>query len=206
MDGIDNAVAAKTEAEDRIAQAVDVAKTAARPAREAKLKARLETAAAPPVLAEPAVSATPEAAPPPPASADAAAPSPADADMVRGIAEHTVATARAGYDAVRAAADDTTGAIEETFAAARHGFVDLNLKLIALARVNSETNFGFVRQAMNVRTFADAVELQAAFARQQIRTMTEQTREFRDLATRIATDTAAPLRQMLTKAGVRRVA
>ena len=60
--------------------------------------------------------------------------------------------------------------------------------------------YAFARDFMGVKSFAEAVELQAAFARKQFETISEQTRELQTLAQKVSTDATRPVRQSFEKA------
>ena len=119
---------------------------------------------------------------------------------LREIAEKTLTQAKTGYDKIRAAAEDTTGMMETTYANASKGSADYGLAMLEQARANTNSAFDYFAKLMTVKSVAEAVEVTTAHARQQFETSTEQVKELTALAQKLAQDTAEPLKSGLTSA------
>jgi phasin len=76
-----------------------------------------------------------------------------------------------------AAAEDTEKAFAEAFSFSADGLRDYHLKMIELARANSEAVFDLGRNLATARSPSDVMQLWTEFARRQIETLTEQTQQ-----------------------------
>ena len=118
----------------------------------------------------------------------------------REIAEKSVAQAKDTYEKVKAATEEATDVLEDTYTTAMKGTVDYNLKLIEAGRANANAAFDFAAELVSVKSFSEVVELTTAHARKQFEAMTEQTKELTAAAQKLATDTAEPLKSGVNKA------
>ncbi len=119
--------------------------------------------------------------------------------VVRDLAEKSVTQARENYEKVKAAAEEATDVLEDTYETARKSMLSFNLKAIDTAKANSDATFEFVKAFANVKTLSEAVELQTSFARKQFESLTAQAKEFQELATQLSTETTSPLKEAATK-------
>lgn len=115
----------------------------------------------------------------------------------REIAEKGISQAKDGYDKMKAAAEEATDMLEETYATATKGATDYGLKLIETARANTNAAFDFWGQLMSVKSPSEVIELSTTHARKQYETLTAQGKELAALAQKVATDSSEPI-----KAGV----
>ncbi len=117
----------------------------------------------------------------------------------RELAEKGIAQARDTYAKMKSAAEDTTEAVEDTFETARDGAFTFGVKAIDAAKTNSDASFAFAKDLFGAKTFADVIELQTAFARQQFDTMTAQVKEFQELAQKVVTEATKPMQAHVEK-------
>jgi phasin len=115
----------------------------------------------------------------------------------REFAEKGAAQAKETYDKFKAAAEESTAVLEDTYANAAKGVTAYNLKLIECARTNTNAAFDFVVQFIAAKSVSEAVELSTAHARKQFELAAAQGKELTALAQKAAYDTTEPL-----KAGV----
>jgi phasin len=118
----------------------------------------------------------------------------------REIAEKSVAQAKDAYEKVKAATEEATDVLEDTYTTAMKGTVDYNLKLIEAARANANAAFDLASELVSVKSLSEVVELTTAHARKQFEAMTEQTKELTAAAQKLATETAEPFKSGVTKA------
>ena len=117
----------------------------------------------------------------------------------RDIAEKGVAQAKDNYEKMKAAAEEATDVIEDTYAKASKGMSDYGLKLIEVARANTNAHFDFLTELFGVKSMAKVVELSTAHARQQFETMSAQSKELTSFAQKVAVDTAEPIKGSMSK-------
>ena len=118
----------------------------------------------------------------------------------REFAEKGVSQAKANWEKVKAATEETTDLLEDSYSTASKGCSDYGLKLIEMGRVNTNAAFDCAGQLMAVKSLSEAVEISTAFARKQLEAMTAQTKELSALAQKVATETAEPIKEGMTSA------
>jgi phasin len=118
----------------------------------------------------------------------------------REFAEKGVSQAKEHYEKMRTAAEEATGLMEGTYATASKGASEYGSKVIEAARTNTNAAFDFASELMNVKTFSDLVEMSTAHARKQFEVLTAQSKELAALAQKVATETAEPVKESVSKA------
>lgn len=117
----------------------------------------------------------------------------------RDFAEKAVAKAKSSFAKLKEAAEEATDAIEDTYETARAGLVEINGKSIDAAKANSDAAYGFAKSLLAVKTFAEALELQSTFVRQQFEAISAQAKELQEVAARVAADSAKPTKDAIAK-------
>jgi phasin len=118
----------------------------------------------------------------------------------RDFAEKGVAQAKDTYDKVKAATEEATDMMEASYTTATKGATDYGLKVIEVARTNSNAAFDFFGELMTARTISEVVELSSAHARKQFEILSGQGKELTALAQKVATETSEPIKNGVTKA------
>ncbi len=117
----------------------------------------------------------------------------------RAFAEKGIGHAKDTYTRMKTTAEEATSIMETTFANASKGAADYGLKVVEIARANSNATFDLATELLGARTFAQAVEISTAHTRRQMEAMTEQTRELVSLAQKVAVHAVSPLKDGITK-------
>ncbi len=115
-------------------------------------------------------------------------------ESVRSMAENSVDQTREAYDRSTDAFDASVATFERSFDAAGQGAVAFNRKIIDIARRNMSSSFDLAKSLAGAKNLMDMVELQAAFWRKQFGIMAAQAEEVRALSTKVAADTAEPIK------------
>ena len=118
----------------------------------------------------------------------------------REMAEGGVAQAKDTYEKMKAAAEEATDVLETTYSTATKGASDYGLKVIELARANTNAAFDFAGEVMAAKTLSEVVELTNAHARKQFEAMTQQSKDLGALVQKVATETAEPIKSGMNKA------
>jgi phasin len=118
----------------------------------------------------------------------------------RDMAEKSISQAKDTYEKMKAAAEEATDVLEDTYATTTKGVSDYGLKVIEVARTNTNAAFDFATDLFAVKSLAEVVELSTAHARKQFETMTAQTKELVALAQRVTTEAAEPMKEGVSKA------
>lgn len=114
---------------------------------------------------------------------------------VREIAERNVRQAKESYDRFKAVAEGATEVLEDTYANVTKGVTEVNLRALQAAQDNTNAAFDLARDLLNVKSYAEAVELHAAYLRGRFDANVAQVRELSALASKFANDAARPARE-----------
>jgi len=117
--------------------------------------------------------------------------------VMREFAERGITQARDAYGKMKTAAEEATGILETTYANASKGATDYGLKVVEMARTNSNAAFDFAAELFAARTLAQLVEISTSHTRKQIELATEQAKELATLAQQVANHTAEPMKDGL---------
>ncbi len=118
----------------------------------------------------------------------------------REFAERGVAQAKDTYEKMKAAAEEATDVLETTYSTATKGASDYGLKMIEVARINTNAAFDFAGELITAKTLSEVVELSSAHVRKQFEALTKQSKELNALAQKVATETAEPIKNGVNKA------
>jgi len=118
----------------------------------------------------------------------------------REFAERSVTQARDGYERMKAAAEDATDILEDTYASVSKGTTDYAMKTLEIARANTNAAFDFAGQLLTVKSLSEAVELTSTHTRKQLDAFIEQGKELTALSQRVASESAEPLKNGVSKA------
>lgn len=118
----------------------------------------------------------------------------------REFAEKGATQVKENYEKMKAAAEEATDVLEDTYATAAKGCADYGLKLIEASRANTNAAFDFYSELMNVKSYSEVIELATAHARKQFEAVTAQTKDLAALAQKTATETAEPIKDSVSKA------
>jgi phasin len=118
----------------------------------------------------------------------------------RDMAEKSISQAKDTYEKMKAAAEEATDLLEDTYATTTKGVSDYGLKVIEVARTNTNSMFDFASDLFSVKSFAEVVELSTSHTRKQFETYTAQTKELAALAQKVATEAVEPVKEGVSKA------
>lgn len=120
-------------------------------------------------------------------------------EQVRAFAEKGVSTARDGYQKLKEAAESNNGALEAAYTTASKGAHDYTTKLLDIAKINTESAFGFAQSLIGVKSLPEAFELVNAHARAQYEALTAQSKDLAEFAQKVATETVEPIKANAAK-------
>ena len=118
----------------------------------------------------------------------------------REFAEKSVNQAKDNWEKMKAATEEATSVLEDTYSTGAKGAADYGLALIDIARTNANAAFDFASEAVTAKSLSEIVEVSTAHARRQFETFTTQTKELTALAQKVATETAEPIKSGLNTA------
>jgi len=100
----------------------------------------------------------------------------------------------------KAGSEDVQKAVESSIETAKAVGSDLSLKTIAVLRANTEAAFTHFEALVAVKSPTEFVELQTAFAREQVEMALEQAKELQAVATKAVEDVSKPIKSAFEKA------
>ncbi len=127
-------------------------------------------------------------------------------EAFRETAEKGVAQVKDTYEKAKVATEQATDILKDTYATAAKGATEYNLKIIEIARTNTNSAFEHAQQLLGVKSPSEFVELSTAHARKQFDTMIAQSKELTELAQKVTTKITEPLKAGMTMAFNKKVA
>jgi phasin len=118
----------------------------------------------------------------------------------RELAEKSVSQAKDGWEKMKAATEEATDLLEDSYSTAAKGTTEYGLKLIEAARANTNAAFDFANELITAKSVSEVVELSTGHARKQFDALTAQTKELVALAQKVASDSAEPIKTSVTNA------
>ena len=118
----------------------------------------------------------------------------------REFAEKSVTHAKDNWEKMKAATEEATDLMEDSYATASKGAADYGLKVIEAARANTNAHFDYAGQLLGVRSLSEVLEISTAHLRRQFDALTAQTKELTALAQKVASETTEPLKESVTSA------
>jgi phasin len=106
----------------------------------------------------------------------------------RELADKGVAQARDTYEKAKAATEQATNQLKEAYTTAAKGATDYNLKVIEIARANTNTAVDNAFELLGAKSLTEFVELSTKHARMQFEVITAQTKELAELAQKVTTE------------------
>lgn len=119
----------------------------------------------------------------------------------RELAEKGIAQAKENYEKMKGAAEQATEVLEDTYSTASKGCADYGLKVIEVARANSNAAFDLYGELLTAKSYAEVVEKTSAYVRAQFDTMTAQARELTEHAQKVCAETAEPVKESFSTFG-----
>jgi hypothetical protein len=113
--------------------------------------------------------------------------------------DKTLARTKDMHEKMSAMLEHQTEAFEEAFSCANRGSVEYRNKLMEIARQNTNTTFDLVREALEVRSLPQLVELTVAHQRKQFDLAAAQMKELSVLTQKVVSETTEPIRSGMTE-------
>jgi phasin len=120
-------------------------------------------------------------------------------EQMRAFAEKGVSQARDNYAKFKDAAETHNGTIEAVFSSASKGASEYSAKLMEIMKANTTASLDFAQALIGVKSPSEAMELWSSHAKTQFETFTANTKELAELAKKVATETAEPIKTSASK-------
>jgi phasin len=106
----------------------------------------------------------------------------------REFADNGVTQARDTYEKAKAVTEKATNQLKHAYTTAAKGATDYNLKVIEIARANTNTAVDNAFELLGAKSPTEFVELSTKHAHKQFEAMAAQTKELTELAQKVATE------------------
>ncbi|QOG17472.1 MULTISPECIES: phasin [Bradyrhizobium] len=116
-----------------------------------------------------------------------------------GLADQGATRAQANFAKMRATSEEITAAVCDACSTNAKRASDYGIKLIEISHINTSSTLDFISQLVDARSFADLVNLSTAHSRKTLEATSAQNRELWDLAQKVATETAEPIKQSFNR-------
>jgi len=120
-------------------------------------------------------------------------------EAVREFAEQSIEKAKDSYAKMKTAAEEATDIMEDSYETSRQGVLEINMKSLDAAKTSTDAAFAFFKDMLAVKTVAEAIELQSAFAHTQFDAVMSQSKDMQELFTKIATEAVQPAKDAMEK-------
>jgi len=119
--------------------------------------------------------------------------------IFRGIAEQNVVRARDNFEKVRAASGEIADILRESYSTNAKGAADYGVKVIEISGCNANSAFDFLTNLLDTRSLSEIIGLSATQSRKNFEAASAQNRELWQLAQKVATETAEPIKKSFAR-------
>ena len=119
--------------------------------------------------------------------------------IFRGIAEQSVVRVRENCEKMKAASGEIADILRETYSTNANGAADYGAKVIEISSANTNSAFDFLTSLMNTKSLSEIIQLSATQSRKNFEVTSAQNRELWELAQKVATETAEPIKKSFTR-------
>jgi phasin len=119
--------------------------------------------------------------------------------VFRGMAEQSVARARENCEKMKAASGEISEILKEASSANAKGAADYTAKVIEISSLNASSAFDFLTHLMDTKSLSEVVQLSVTHGRKNFEVTTAQNKELWELAQKVATETAEPIKKSFAK-------
>lgn len=117
----------------------------------------------------------------------------------RGFAEQSVGQVKENCEKIKVASGEVTGNLQEAYACNAKGAADYGAKVIEISSINTQSALDFFTGLMATKSLSDIMSLSVTQSRKNFEAVSAQNKELWDLAQKVATETAEPIKKSFTK-------
>jgi phasin len=119
--------------------------------------------------------------------------------IFRGIAEQGVVRARDNYEKIKASSGEIANILREIYSTNARGAADYGGKVIEISGVNTDSAFDFLTNLMDTKSLSEIIQLSVTQSRKNFEATSAQNRELWELAQKVATEAAEPIKKSFTR-------
>jgi phasin len=115
--------------------------------------------------------------------------------ILNGMTEQSLARAKENCEKMNAASGAITGVLSEAYSTNARGIADYTAKVIEFSGANTNSAFDFLNHLLSTKSPSEILQLSATQGRKNFEATTAQSRELWELARKVATETAEPIKK-----------
>jgi len=115
------------------------------------------------------------------------------------LAAPAATRAKANFEQIKANSEEITEALCDACSTNARRAADYSNKVIEISNANTSSALEFLSQLADARSFADLVNISTAHGRKTFEAASAQNRELWDLAQKVATETAEPIKNSFNR-------
>jgi phasin len=115
--------------------------------------------------------------------------------ILGGIAEQSMVRAKDNCEKMKAASGAITDVLREAYSTNARGVADYTTKVIEISGANTTSAFDFLTHLMGTKSLSEILEVSATYSRKNLEATSAQNRELWELARKVATETAEPIKK-----------
>ena len=115
------------------------------------------------------------------------------------IAEQGAVRLKENCEKMKAASGEMADAPRETCSTNAKASADYGAKVIEISSVNTNSAFDFLTHLMDTKSLSEIIQLSATQSRKNFEVTSAQNRELWELAQKVATETAEPIKKSFTR-------
>jgi phasin len=120
-------------------------------------------------------------------------------EQMRAFAEKGVSQARDSYAKFKDAAESHNGTIEAVFTTVTKGASEYSAKVMEIMKATTSANLDFAQELIGVKSPSEAMELWSSHAKKQFEVLAAHSKELAELAQKVATESAEPIKANASK-------
>ncbi len=117
----------------------------------------------------------------------------------REIAEQGVVQARDNCEKIKTASAEIVDILRETCSTNAKGVADYSAKVVEISGVNTSAAIDFLTDLMATKSLSDVIQLSSTQSRKNFEAASAQNKELLELAQKVATAAAEPIKQSFTR-------
>ena len=120
--------------------------------------------------------------------------------ILGGIAEQSMVRAKDNCEKMKAASGAITDVLREAYSTNARGVADYTTKVIEISGANTTSAFDFLTHLMGTKSLSEMLQVSATYSRKNLEATSAQNRELWELARKVATETAEPIKKSFASA------
>ena len=116
-------------------------------------------------------------------------------EIFNGMTEQSLARAKENYEKMKGASGAITEVLSEACSTSARGIADYTAKVIEFSGANTTSAFDFLKHLLGTKSPSEILQLSATHGRKSFEATTAQSRELWELARKVATETAEPIKK-----------